>query len=83
MLFVSLVWPERSSTAAGVRTSDLIQGCRQWGWDVAYLSPAARNKHAALLEEAGVRTVSCQMNRLARLLPYSAQLSSIMLPQQQ
>ena len=68
MLFISLVWPERSSSAAGVRTSDLIKGCRQWGWDVAYLSPAARNEHTAQLEESGVRTLSCQMNRLVHAL---------------
>ncbi len=68
VLFISLVWPERSSSAAGVRTSDLISGCRQWGWEVAYLSPAAHNEHTAQLEGSGVRTLSCQMNRLVHAL---------------
>ena len=74
MLFVSLVWPERTSSAAGVRTSDLIRGCQQWGWEVAYLSPAARNEHTAQLDNAGVLTLSCQMNRLAHAFPYAAHL---------
>ena len=35
---------------------------------MAYLSPAARNEHTAQLEEAGIRALSCQMNRLALAL---------------
>ena len=63
------------AVGAGVRTCDLIRGCQRWGWDVAYLSPAACNEHTALLEEVGVRIVSCQMNRLAHALPHAARLA--------
>lgn len=36
VLFLSPVWPERSSSAAGVRTADLIVGFQEWGYSVSY-----------------------------------------------
>lgn len=36
VLFLSPVWPERSSSAAGVRTADLVQSFQNWGFDVIY-----------------------------------------------
>ena len=36
LLFVAPVWPERSSSAAGVRTSDLIDALKK-DWDVHFL----------------------------------------------
>ena len=65
MLFISPLWPERSSSAAGVRTSDLVRGFQEWGWPVAYLCPAARNEHSQLLEDSGVAVIACPMNRRA------------------
>jgi hypothetical protein len=40
LLFVAPVWPERSSSAAGVRTSDLIEALKQ-DWNVHFLRYAA------------------------------------------
>lgn len=37
VLWASPVWPERSSSAAGVRTADLIAAFQEWGYSVAYL----------------------------------------------
>lgn len=65
MLFISPLWPERSSSAAGVRTCDLIQGFQSWGWPVTYLSAAAQNEHSQVLEESGVGIIACPMNRRA------------------
>ena len=31
------VWPERTSSAAGVRTADLVDALQSWGWDVGFV----------------------------------------------
>ena len=49
MLFLSPVWPERSSSAAGVRTADLIDGFKEWGYSVAYSRWGAYEHSKALL----------------------------------
>ncbi len=46
VLFASPVWPERSSSAAGVRTADLIAAFQQWGYSVAYLRCSLHTAHA-------------------------------------
>jgi hypothetical protein len=56
VLFLSPVWPERSSSAAGVRTSDLIRSFLDRGDAVAYASPSAPNAHTILLQDSGVVT---------------------------
>ncbi|GAB4821957.1 hypothetical protein N2152v2_009003 [Parachlorella kessleri] len=62
-LFLSPVWPERSSSAAGVRTADLIGGFQEWGFDVAYASSSRPNSHSELLESQGVPAIHCAPNR--------------------
>jgi len=36
-LFIGQVWPERTSSAAGVRTADLVAALQSWDWEVAIL----------------------------------------------
>lgn len=66
-LFLSPVWPERSSSAAGVRTGDLITSFQERGYNVAYATPSAPNEHTSILEDSGVRTFQCPPNRSAEI----------------
>jgi glycosyltransferase involved in cell wall biosynthesis len=68
VLFLSPVWPERSSSAAGVRTDDLISAFLERGHRVSYAASAAPNEHTALLAARGVATAQCLPNREADLL---------------
>jgi hypothetical protein len=73
-LFLSTVWPERSSSAAGVRTSDLVGGLfLERGWRVAYGATAAPNDHTALLQQQGARALQVPLNREAEMLEVLAQ----------
>ncbi|KAK9811810.1 hypothetical protein WJX72_010518 [[Myrmecia] bisecta] len=65
VLYISSIWPERSSSAAGVRTSDILTAFQSWGWSVAYVSSARPNAHSELLAAQGCRTFSCLPNREA------------------
>jgi hypothetical protein len=67
VLFLSPVWPERSSSAAGVRTSDLLAAFQRRGWSAAYASSSSPNEHTAALAAAGVATFQCPPNREAQL----------------
>jgi glycosyltransferase involved in cell wall biosynthesis len=62
VLFVSPVWPERSSSAAGVRTADLIASFQSRAYDVAYASPSAANDHTRLIQDAGIAAFECPPN---------------------
>lgn len=64
ILFVSPVWPERTSSAAGVRTSDLIESFLAKENTVHYAAMASPNEHSEALERReGVGVYSCQANR--------------------
>jgi len=63
VLFISPVWPERSSSAAGVRTADLVSGFQSRRFNVAFASPSAPNNHTALLQASGIKTFQCPPNR--------------------
>jgi O-antigen biosynthesis protein len=66
VLFISPVWPERTSSAAGVRTSDLVSSFIDRGYRVDYASTSsidANNKvHVDILEQHKVGTHICQGN---------------------
>lgn len=65
VLFVSPVWPERTSSAAGVRTSDLIASFLEKECKVSYAAMASPNKHSeALARDGGVEVYPCQANRV-------------------
>ena len=62
-LCCSPVWPERSSSAAGVRTCDLISSFQQdRSCTVSYASPSAANEHTALIQSQGVQIFECLPN---------------------
>lgn len=63
VLFVGFLWPEASSSAAGVRTMSLLRAFQSWGWRVHYLACARPNEHTDRLEASGVRTHHVAPNR--------------------
>ncbi len=63
VLFVGFLWPEASSSAAGVRTMSLLRAFQSWGWRVHYLACARPNEHTDRLEASGVRTYHVAPNR--------------------
>ena len=69
VLFVSPVWPERSSSAAGVRTSDLVSSFIERGSIVHYAASMAsyddesKRRHVDEVERLGAMTHVCQPNR--------------------
>ena len=54
MLFLSTVWPEPRSSAAGVRTAALLGAFARAGYSLAVAASAARNEASAALESGGV-----------------------------
>lgn len=63
-LFLSPVWPEPSSSAAGVRTADLLEAFATWGYSVTYASPAAPTAVGTeALAAAGAQALPCRLNR--------------------
>lgn len=67
VLFISPVWPERSSSAAGVRTTDLIESFQQRGYTVSYASPSTPNHHTDLIQSSGVQVFECPPNNEASI----------------
>lgn len=62
VLILSSVWPEPTSSAAGVRTENLLFGFKDAGWEVWMGSPGKLNEHSQSLERRGIRTQACPMN---------------------
>jgi len=62
ILWIALVWPEPGSSAAGIRTTQLIKAFRARGHDVEVSSPCRANEHRDKLEELGIKTVSFKPN---------------------
>jgi hypothetical protein len=63
ILFISFVWPEPSSSAAGVRTMSLIDACLKSGYKVHYLACANPNHFTEKLKLAGVEAHHVAPNR--------------------
>ncbi|MGZ3653821.1 MAG: glycosyltransferase family 4 protein [Bdellovibrionota bacterium] len=61
-LFFVYVWPEPRSSAAGVRTRELITILQRNGWRVSAVSPSGISAHRDELEALGVQTISCDPN---------------------
>lgn len=62
VLFLSPVWPERSSSAAGVRSCGLISSFQERNYAVSYASPSTPNEHTSLIQASGVTTIECPPN---------------------
>jgi len=69
ILFVSPVWPERNSSAAGVRTDSLIESFRQREEcdvdKITYVSMSAPCEHSKMLNDRGIETFTCHANKEA------------------
>ena len=61
VLFIAPVWPEVSSSAAGVRTKALCDHFLGAGWRVSFLSVAEKNPHEVALAASGVATFSVKV----------------------
>ena len=62
ILWICHVWPEPTSTAAGVRTLSLMQACTQAGYDVHVSSACQENSFKESLENLGFKTYIYQPN---------------------
>ncbi|KAG7401124.1 hypothetical protein PHYBOEH_002682 [Phytophthora boehmeriae] len=51
VILAGSVWPERTSSAAGVRSADIISVLQDRGYQVLCVSPSRLNDHTARLEE--------------------------------
>ncbi|KAL4108408.1 hypothetical protein PRIC1_000124 [Phytophthora ramorum] len=57
------VWPERTSSAAGVRSADIISVLQERGYQVLCVSPSRLNDHSTRLElEQDVRCIQADAN---------------------
>lgn len=61
-LLISYVWPEIRSSAAGLRTLNLIQTLKNGGWQVHVASHSAETLYKTELQEMGIHTHSVQPN---------------------
>lgn len=66
--FISPVWPERSSSAAGVRTMDLISLFADRCQSLTYISTSdIDNDHARTLQASGIHIHHCPPNRESQI----------------
>ena len=63
ILFIGSVWPERSSSAAGVRTTDIIRSFQERECKIIVAAGVAVNSHAANLQKEGIQIASCPPNQ--------------------
>lgn len=63
VLFVSFVWPEPSSSAAGVRTMSIVDACIKAGHKVHFIACANPNQYTEKLKLAGIKTHHVPPNR--------------------
>ena len=61
VLILGQVWPEVSSSAAGVRTHGIVSVLKK-DHSVSFASPAKPNEHSKTLQEAGVTALRTDMN---------------------
>lgn len=62
VLIIGYVWPEPSSSAAGLRMMQLINGFLSNDYQVLFAAPAQHSEHAFPLESINVKTFSIQPN---------------------
>ena len=54
-LFLSPIWPEPGSSAAGVRTKALIEAFQEWQYTVSFCAAATPNSYTETLQSSGVK----------------------------
>ena len=73
ILWIALVWPEPDSSAAGVRTTQLIDILLSAGHAVSVLSPCRDNTYRSMLAERGVATETYAPND-SSIVPFLQEL---------
>ena len=61
-LIIGYVWPERTSSAAGVRTWNVVRLLKSIGYEVYFSSPSKTSSFRDELETVGVKTVQFEAN---------------------
>ncbi len=61
-LFFVYVWPEPQSSAAGVRTRELMKALQSANWRVAVISPSGESRFRSELNALGMATYTCDPN---------------------
>ncbi len=61
-VFFVYVWPEPRSSAAGVRTRELMRVLLAQHWRVTAVSPSGQSAHRKELDDLGISTLSCDPN---------------------
>ncbi|OQR94313.1 hypothetical protein THRCLA_08195 [Thraustotheca clavata] len=62
LVVAGCVWPERTSSAAGVRTTEMIEMAQEEGWNIICISPCRLNNHTELLTASGVTCIQLDPN---------------------
>jgi glycosyltransferase involved in cell wall biosynthesis len=62
ILFIGHVWPEPSSSAAGMRILQLIESCIEENYDVHFFCAAQKSEYSADLNSLGVLTEQIHLN---------------------
>ena len=62
LLVIGHSWPEPEATAAGLRMMQLLEGFKDWGWQLTFASTATIGPHATDLGELGIATSSIELN---------------------
>ncbi len=61
-LFFVYVWPEPTSSAAGLRTRELMRALQAAGWKVSAVSPGGTSRFSEELNALGIETYTCDPN---------------------
>ncbi|MFZ9596006.1 MAG: glycosyltransferase [Bdellovibrionia bacterium] len=61
-LFIGYIWPEPQSSAAGLRTYNLLNTLRKNPWEILFTSAAKENDHTRSLHEHGIQTQCIRTN---------------------
>lgn len=62
ILIIGLIWPEPSSTAAGVRILQLISALRYYNFKITFVSTAKLNERSYNLNTLGINTKEIKLN---------------------
>ena len=62
LLIIGKVWPESTTTGAGVRMMQLIDSFRNSGYSITFASAAQKSDHSEDLTKLGVDTVMIELN---------------------
>jgi glycosyltransferase involved in cell wall biosynthesis len=62
ILFIAAVWPEPTSSAAGIRFRQLIDTCHEAGFTLTVSSPCQTNSFQEQLDNQGIQTIRFEPN---------------------